>query len=173
MQLNERGLYDIYEMYYIPFWQTNWFFWSILGLIVFFVCGIMLLFVRFWMRRKKIITPWHKALARLDGLVVVDTLSPQAAKHYYFILTEVMKTYMGERYQWDTTHLTDREFVEYIAQTPLDLVIKNTLADVCKSAEMIKFADQKTVTSILKEHIVSLRTIIGATTPDTKHQNKP
>lgn len=172
MQLNDRGLYDIYGMYHVPFWQTNWFFWSILTLIAFFVCCIILFFLRFYRRRKKIITPWHKALARLDALVVVDSLSPGKVRDYYFILTEVVKTYMGERYTWDTAHLTDSEFVGYMAQTSLDLKVKDALRELYESAAMVKFADQKIVTSILKDHIVSLRTVICATIPDTKNQNK-
>lgn len=172
MQLNDLGLYDIYGMYYVPFWQTDWFFWCILTIIAFFACGIILFFLRFYGRKKKIVTPWQKALARLDELVITEALPPNLVRDYYFILTEVVKVYMGERYVWDVVHLTDREFVEYIGQTSLDLTVKNAVKGLFENATMVKFADQKTVATILKDHIVSLRRIIYTTIPDIKHQNK-
>jgi hypothetical protein len=170
MHINDRGLYDIYAMYHVPFWQTNAFFWAILIIIAAGTCGIIALFLKYyWFRRKRIITPWQKALTLLDALVVAESLLPDDIKHYYFAMTDIMKIYIGERYRWDVTYLTDKEFVEFIVKSSLDSVSQKALCTVFNDATMIKFADQKTALSLLKDHIDSMRGVIYATIPHTKN----
>lgn len=172
MQMNDRGLYDIYGIDYVPFWQTNSFFWGILIFVIVFVCGIGILFLKYWLRRKAQMTPWQVALEQLNALVVTEALSPVEAKRYYFVLTNSMKTYMVLRYQWNVMHLTDQECIDFITKSSLDSAFKQPLCRLFDDATLIKFADQKAAALLLKNHIDAMRALIHATIPHKKQHDK-
>lgn len=175
MQLNDQGLYDIYGMYYVPFWQTSWFFWCIvvtLGCLLAIVCVTT---VYFLLRKKQKVTPWSKALSQLDmidTLIMKNNLSSADIKDFYFKMTALLKCYIAERYERPLQHYTDGEFIGFIEQSDCDHSMKKDIKIIYDHGTMVKFADEKTAVSNLKNDAARVRAIIQATIPHTTYHSK-
>lgn len=171
MQLNDHGLYDIYEMCYVPLWQRPHFFWSIL---LIFGCLFLLLFiflVRLFLKKRNVITPWENALLQIDIInqrIDHDNMSYDDIKKSYFGVTSTLKWYMAQRYNWIAQHLTDNELLLIIERSELSSDIKQNIKILYDNAIMVKFADKKTMVTTLKNDIIYARAIINATIPTNK-----
>lgn len=166
--LDEKGLYDIYSAWHIPFWQTNWFYWTIAGLIGIVITLIVVAFIRAYLRRKKPpLTYWEKALQEIARLQQKKYTTKEEGKQCYFVLTSVLKIYLNKRFQFPTAGKTDDEVVCYIEKKSLDENIKLDLNDILKGCLLIKFANQQAMEKQIHEHITIAFKLIKATLPQS------
>ncbi len=108
---NIVDFHDIYDFYYIPFWQTLWF-----KIIVGIACAIALTAIIYLIvtRRKKKITAWEWATQELAKLAGMQLSSKADYKKFYFALTVITKQYLHERYGWKVSDKTDEELVAWL-----------------------------------------------------------
>lgn len=119
----DNGLYDIYEMSHVPFWQTGIFCWlagaallSFFVLTVFFIC-------RWYFKKKAQRDYWSESITRLQE-IEAKLDDKQYCALFYVDITALMKKYFCIRFQINVIGKTEREFDAVIVQCmmPLDLV---------------------------------------------------
>ena len=133
-------LYDIYDVWYTPWYQTSYFYGSI-GIIF---LGIIYLLYRWYKNRKVpaiIISPQERALRVIEQFKKGMYESHQVS---YTLLIQTLKTYLESYYKIPLVGQTDSEFLTTIASHP---TIPTTLIDDLKTifdgAIFIKFAGQE------------------------------
>lgn len=167
MTLDRNGLYDIYDIWHVPFWQTTWFkimCGSLLAVIVLGIGIILGYYVYKWLTRKKY-TVWEIAQIKLEELKKSSFTNKEQAKNAYGVITTVLKEYLAERYSWPVKTTTDDELAAYVKTSVLNEELTQKIKEVLSGAVMIKFANQDTVESQVKGDIERALQIIHATIP--------
>ena len=152
---DEKGLYGIYDVWHVPFWQTP-LFYTILALISFFiVVTVLLLVVRWYYARaqQKKIDPWDKALAVLDQLKEQEYATTERSKFAYFTITAVLKEYLNDRYRFDVQGKTDDELFTYLQKHNFKKELLVYLQDILDGGVMVKFANEQAIQDQVRRHI--------------------
>ncbi len=138
--MNKHGLYDIYDVWHVPFWQTTAFFYSMVALGVVGVLLSIWFIIKKMRSKQKVQTPGEKALHQLHALqnsnITVDN-----GKEFYFALTAIVKKYLEDRYGYKLTHKTDAECVKYLENNQLLPNHLDDLRRIFSGVEIIKFAN--------------------------------
>ena len=112
--MDKNGLYDIYGVWHLPFWQTTWFKYLCASLIalVFLLVGVAIGYRLYqWIRHKQY-TAWEIALMKLEQLKKNHYATQDEAKQAYGVITAVLKEYLSKRYGWSVTSATDDELAQ-------------------------------------------------------------
>jgi hypothetical protein len=134
----ENGLYGIYSMAHVPWWQRGWFyglFWC-LGIII-LVCIVWLL-VRYWRNRKRELPCWDQAL---HDLTVLSGYHPDQGKDFYIKLVATIKKYLQVRFGFEVFSKTDQEMLHYLATTTFSGELYQMLSAIIDGSLMAKFAN--------------------------------
>jgi len=137
---SQDHFYDIYDFYYVSFWQTN-FFKIILFLIIFFILAFIF-FKIFLKKKRKMLTAWQWAVQELEKLSVDKFVTKKDYKKFYFDLTSIIKIYLQKRYGWATQDKTDEELIEYLQKKNFDETLLKDLQQMLSGALWIKFANE-------------------------------
>lgn len=168
-QLDEQGLYGIYDTWHIPWWQTKPFYITalIIGLLLLSV-GLFLL-VRF-IRRKKIApqSAWDHAIQELELLVTQAT--PDHSKLVYFKIAQILKEYLHKRYGLDTHGKTDKQLLAYLQTSEFPEHLLPLMETVFEGGVTIKFAKAQAAEEQMKQDLASCISIIKHTIPDQHKQ---
>lgn len=109
--MDQLGLYDIYDTWYVPWWQQSWFKLSVatsaICLIVLFVAFIVYRYVK----RPKLVTPAQRAVERITQLSQITFSGAEKQKESYLQLTCVLKEYLITRYSIVIKGMTDTELL--------------------------------------------------------------
>ena len=136
----QSQFFEIYDFYYVPFWQTIYF-KIILFPIILLVLGLIGL--RFYLKRKRrMITAWQWATQELEKLSIDKLVTKKDFKKFYFDLTSIIKTYLQKRYGWATQDKTDEELIEYLQKRNFDEILLKNLQTMLSGALWIKFANE-------------------------------
>lgn len=155
-------LYDIYDVYYEPWWLNEWLWYATYATVGIAACvGIYVLIGKF--RSQKKLPYWQKALLQIERLGN-DLDNP---KLFYGQLTDILKQYLQERYALPLVGKTDTEL---LAALEHDNAVPSTLYQDIKQifdgVVYVKFAHhlvaveqmrhaQRTAVKIVKEtHVV-------------------
>jgi hypothetical protein len=163
MQLNENGLYDIYSMYYVPFWQRAWFVYILALVVILFSLYTVYSIIHFWLTKRKKNTPWQTALARLDAIRVNNAMPEKHAASIYAIMTDVLKEYIQGSYGLNVRHLTDYECIDYLRCSGLDRILVERLCTIFEDASAIKFAQHPAAAEVINGDLQHIRDFIHAT----------
>jgi hypothetical protein len=160
----EQQLYDIYGMNYIPWWHSTTFYF-IVGVFLCTLIGIILYMLLCYYRahyyRR---TPWNAALRALDELNK-NYLRPDQSRMFYYMLTDIMKSYLQERYGYVLTDKTDEECITYLATTDFPHELQEVVKIVLRAGTMSKFADAQVAEHQMHEHVALARNLIKRTIP--------
>lgn len=168
--IEQSGLYDIYDIWHVPFWQTRWFYLVLfcLGALIFFT--MLLLLVRWYRKRMKHkkISPWDKTLAALEQLKQKECATTEQGKAVYFTLTVVLKEYIDSRYGFDVQGKTDDELLQYLQQQKFEEELLNYLRDIAQGGVMVKFANVQAMRDEILRHLDFACVIVKQTIPKKK-----
>lgn len=121
----------------------------LLGLGVFLAILIPLL-IRWWKKRaalppapKVVLTPEQEALGQLNKLFDSELIREGRVKEYYFILSEILRSYLEKRYKIAAVESTTFEIIRTLKSIELTPALKNKIRDVLESADLAKFAKWK------------------------------
>lgn len=171
--LNEKGLYDIYSLYHIPFWQTKEFYIAISILTLLIISIITWLFVRWY--RKKIALPktlWEQALDQLQILQQKKYQSKEDGKICYFKMTSILKTYVATRFAYPLHGKTDEEMIVYLAQSTEQKALAEELKEIIDGCLYIKFANAQAMQENIMKHLEQSCAIVKKTIPmESKEQH--
>jgi flagellar biosynthesis/type III secretory pathway M-ring protein FliF/YscJ len=138
---NELQLYDIYEHWHVPFWQTPWFFWMATG------CGIAVLVgISIWFLKKyytgKVLSPGQEALERLKQLQKKGITTREDAQEAYFAITAILKKFFQAHYRLPFVGMSDRELIAALRNAGLPPEHIEKLEAVVDESVMVKYARQ-------------------------------
>lgn len=153
-RLEQLELYDIYSLWHIPFWQQTWFkiiMWALVGLVVLFLGRWV--YNRFLKKKPVPISPWEKALGELKLLQQDRYETKEQGKHFYFKITDILKQYIGARFNLDTYSKTDEELVSYLQDQEILTFIKEGIKDIAQGCIYIKFANQEAMQEQINRHL--------------------
>lgn len=167
MELDERGLYGIYQAWHVPFWKTATFYWLMVGLIA-AVFGIALFFlVRWimWRRRKPVLSPWDYALQKFTSLELYPCNTKAEGKQLYATLAYEMKQYVHKRYSYDVRWKTDEELVAFLEAHEYPESLLGDLREIMMGSMVVKFANIEVIQEQAKRHIAMSKAFIQKTIP--------
>lgn len=147
-------MYDIYDVWYQPFWQQTWFLVSGI-IVVLLLIGV----VSYWFYNRQksgiVITADEQALSSLYHL---QKHKMDSSKQFYTGLTRTLKRYLQERYKLFLSGTTDDEmrvFLKKEKKVPQE--VESKVDTILQDVVLIKFADQKAakeqMEKVLKESI--------------------
>lgn len=174
MQLDDKGLYDIYSLWHIPFWQTSFFYWIILSFLAFSIVLALWVTIMWWYGKKKtVVKPaWQEALDKLYQLQQKKYLSKAEGKSCYFAMTAIIKTYLIARYQYPLHSKTDQEMIHYIAKQKKQEKIADALKEIIHGSLYIKFANERAMQKTIMVHLERCCTIVHQTIPEQPKQQE-
>ncbi len=131
-----QELYDIYELWHVPFWKTDWFFWVIIVSVLSLIVLLFIVCLRIIRRDTGVISYWQKALIDVDALALKrDTLSNK-----YSQLLSLVKQYVSQHYGYDIAAKTDAELLKNIEMNNFNAETTIILQKLLANAAEIKFA---------------------------------
>ncbi|MEX0940890.1 MAG: hypothetical protein WDZ41_06040 [Candidatus Babeliales bacterium] len=161
--ITEIPIYDLYGLWYKPFWKEPWFLVLLLMLFLIFFAAITFWFV--WKRNNIMPTKeyWQEALEQFSALDIDRFLKDEAYAVFYFKLTQVMKKYLSLRYGLPLESKTDEEVITIIRTAEFPLEFFADLSKIFDSAVFIKFAKQNTIHENMKNDLSICINIIKKT----------
>ncbi|HXW86284.1 MAG TPA: hypothetical protein VEK38_02980 [Candidatus Bathyarchaeia archaeon] len=141
MELTEYGIYDIYGMVHVPWWQTPLFFIACIvsGMII--LAGIIMLciIIRRRYKKKEVIPYWQQAVLELEEAEKAFIDGNMSAMLLYETLVRITKKYLHTRFSCDVLGKTDSELADYIHNLDIIEEQKNQLTALCQLSASIKF----------------------------------
>jgi hypothetical protein len=140
--MDGQGLYEIYDFWHIPFWQTSWF-KLFVGSSVAAILFVALAFMwRFLHARRKRRPLWEEAFFELNAIRGRDLGNSEERRVVYDEITRLLKNYCVRRYGWDVGGLTDKEVIVFLANNKVDSRLQQAFSHVACGCELIKFAQE-------------------------------
>ncbi len=163
MQNNQhpQGLYDIYDLFFVPFWRTKLFLLAVA--LIFFAITVWGAWVYWRKRKSRILTPWEEALSQLNHLQakIVDT----DPKDFYSTITDTLKKYLERRYNFILREKTDEEVVAYLSSSSLPEPIQEAVQEIFRRAVAYKFAQAQESVEQMSIDVQKAQKIIQQTIP--------
>jgi hypothetical protein len=171
MKLNEKtGLYENYDLWHVPFWQTQKF-QIVLELIgCLFVLCIIAFLVRKYLqyRRRKKLPVWDQALLDLSHLKKEHKVDVLHGKEFYLTVSALLKKYFHDMYGYDLVGKTDAEAVEYLQENYLDEHGVEEIKALLQGSVIIKFANAQAAQEQIDHDYLRAVAIITRTIPEKK-----
>ena len=167
--LDEKGFYDIYSIWHVPFWQTRTFYLSSMLLVLTLLLVFAWFFIQ-WYRRKMAtpLTAWEIALNHINQLQAKNYQTKESGKQCYFIMTNVVKTYLISRYHYPLRGKTDEEMITYLEKNVHQRFIADNVKKLINGCEYIKFANESAMQEQIIEHLSLCDAMIRKTIPQEK-----
>ena len=142
MNIQQNGLYDIYGMRHVPFWQTNLFLAGLIISLIVLTVVLVWSLVRVYKRIQQA-TAWAVALRRLNGLIISEKVSKEEGKQFYFALTRILKRYLSRRYKLYLQGKTDQEMVTLLDISEFPSELLPSVRTIITGCSCIKYADEQ------------------------------
>lgn len=151
--MHEQELYDIYDLWHVPFWQTLWF--KIIFFSVLFLALIVLIvwFVRRRRKHKKELSAGEQALHDLYALRERKLVCSEHAQEFYLQVTAILKTYLQHQYHLPVQAKTDQELLHFLYQEHFSPALLQELQEIFSGMELIKFARASAVSDQLERDL--------------------
>ncbi|MDP3788189.1 MAG: hypothetical protein Q8Q60_02610 [Candidatus Chromulinivorax sp.] len=162
-------LIDIYDVWYKPFWQHEWF--AIIAIMALCaVVGVLLYYLYRKYIQKKIIEDCAIIAYRdLDELKNFHIATKQDSKDCYFSLSSIIKSYLASRYHTVFTQLTDKEIVRQ-AESYMTGDNVQLLQQILHGMVLLKFEHAVAANKKLEKDIELIEEFIQNTT--SQHDTK-
>lgn len=169
----EQGLYDIYGQWHVPFWQTRLFYGGVALLCLIVLCIIARRVLTHFKKNKPVLSPWDEALQSLESLKQDNIATVAQGKHFYGILTSVLKKYIHKRYgfeEYDTGSVsdeslakTDYEFIQYLQKKSFPQDLTEQLQRIFMGSMVIKFANVEAIQEQIEKDLALAISFINQT----------
>jgi uncharacterized protein DUF4381 len=159
-------LYPMYGLWHMPFWQTTWFFYTILTLVLLLLVGCVGYFLFLYRKKRAKKQPWELALLRLQELeqLIKNRTDEGLSSEFYVRITIIIKNYLYSRYHFDVESKTDEELIQFLETTSLDQEVVQQLRTICQDGVQAKFASASMIRSMLERDLAQCVMIIKKTT---------
>lgn len=151
----QAQLFEVYSVWYKPWWDSVWFY----GCILAFSALICMYYLFVFFKRKRKLTPEQEALQQLYRLTVASYLTDKSLHEAYFALTMIMKKYLILSFRLPLDDKTDLEIVPMLnGIIPENMIY--LLQEFFDRSFHIKFAYDVASVTMLKQDIEMLRACI-------------
>jgi hypothetical protein len=168
MDTRDIQLYELYDLWYTPFWKQ----WWVIGIIVTFCLFLITIALYWWLCIRKIRVlvkdPWQEAL---DSLYAINLSLFEDLDHHrilYHELTNILKQYVSKLYLLDLQGKTDSEWLAVLASSQFPRDLQVPLRSIMEGALTIKFAHQDVAMEQMRFDIVRSIDIVRNTIPTSK-----
>lgn len=167
MEMDERGLYGIYQAWHVPFWQTSTFYWLLIASLVVILLTLSFFLVHWILKRRRAaaVTPWDHALQKFTALELYPCNSKADGKVVYGTLSYEMKQYVHKRYSYDVRWKTDEELVSYLEHHEFPEPLLADLREIMMGSTLVKFANIEVIQEQTKRHLALSKAFIQKTIP--------
>lgn len=164
-------LYDIYGMYYHPWWLEPWFVTVTLCVCVGLCLSVLLYW---WYTRKSSIqkTYWDKASEQLQAIAnecntaSKNQLSSERMRLLYALVTDIIKKYVIVHFALKNTGATDQEFLALVKNNhAIPSWLQEDLFLIFKNATVIKFSHVQTTYELLEQAVIISDALVQKTKP--------
>lgn len=146
-------------------------YYGLAALLALLVIGLIIVLLDYYFRRRKqktiedtiVISPEDEASKKLEELRLSDLNNP---REFYFILTAILRHYMGRRYDIDAPEMTTEELIPVIGGLSVETKLKSELRDFLKSTEPVKFAAMGAESEQMDSDFRFVEEFVKVTTPD-------
>ena len=157
--VGQQDLYDIYGTWHVPFWQTQFFMWSMAILAgIIFLLLLLFLFKKYY--KKRSLSASQKALHALVMLAKKEITSRADAQAAYFSLTDILKCFFQACYGLPFESMTDQEMVASLRAIGADQTIIEAMDDLVNSSLSVKYAQEDALQKDLRRHIQRATTVV-------------
>ncbi len=127
-----------------------------LGALALAIIGVILYYVIRRLRKQKpviieepkeIIPPHIKALQELEKLALQKLWQEGKIKEYYTGITDILRTYIQERYGVGAPEMTTDEIMLALKRKDINEMMKGKLRDILVLADLVKFAKEHPIPS--------------------------
>ena len=136
MEQNELGLYDIYDIPYVPY---DWSWVYVLVLVSVFLMVALILYYFSCKNREKL-SPAQKAFKKISDLSSNRLSTSEQRKQFYFSLSSILKEFLHDQFQFDVIAMTDDELVEYLSEKKKLSQLVEDIKTITSGITFIKFA---------------------------------
>lgn len=167
--MNELQLYDIYEQWHVPFWQTQWF------KVTALVFGILLTSILFYILFKKYykkynVSPTQRALRDLELLRNKKIITREDAHSVYFSLTSILKTFFQSHYKQRFESMSDYEMIANLRINAMPSEQLSELEQIVNASLSVKYARENALHDDVMRAITAAMAIIKQTTSTKKNR---
>lgn len=157
--MNELQLYDIYEHWHVPFWQTLWFRAGIIAGVLLTLCFFLVLLFRKYYK-KSALSSTQCALRDLQLLQDKKIITREEAHAAYFSLTSTLKTFFQHHYNRPFESMSDYEMIANlrIYGMPVDQLI--LLEHIVNASLSVKYARENALHEDVMQAVSNSITIV-------------
>jgi len=160
------------------FQRTWWLLYALGGLALVLVAVVVTLVIQRRLQRRAAIaapppppTPPHVvALLRLDGLEVEQMIEAERFKELYLELSEIVREYIGGRWQFDALEMTTAEIAAALAARSVSPEVQQRLQRYFNDCDLVKFAKFQPDTETAQHAVNEARAIVKDTMVHTQPQ---
>lgn len=166
---NKPEIFEIFEYYYEPFYQTIYF-KILIALVIISLVGLIIFVVL--KRRKKIISPAQWAAQELAKIHIDSYQTKHDIKRFYYAITMIMKEYLFRRFGWLTLNKTDDELVPYLKKQGFNPELLEALKTMLEGSQVVKFANQDVLKTQARKDYNLAQDLIKKTEPTNEEQQR-
>jgi len=106
-----------------------------------------------------------EALARLVELEASGALEAEKLEPAYTSLSEIVRAYLGRRYDFPALDLTTEEINRYLAATPQAAIVAEELAELLAACDFVKFAEYPSTPDEARAALYAARKLVQRSAP--------
>jgi hypothetical protein len=154
-----------------------WWLWTLLALAC--AAGAAYAGRALWLRFKKSPPPpppkppYDEAMEALAFLDTKQYLAKGMVREYAFELSEILKRYVGRRFETNALEFTTEEMMDWIETAALEVPLKRSLGWFFAATDPVKFAKQIPSSDIAQKFGTEARAFVEATKPPDKAEAQP
>ncbi len=152
-------LYDIYEHWHVPFWQTTLFKVLAGGILLMLIIAVILIYYK---RHYKVqeVPAGQRALNALNALEKTSITTKEDAQAVYFKLTDILKNFFQHQYGIPFNGMSDAEMITALRTTPMPHQLMPSLEKMVDASMHVKYAQHDALQPELLHHISMAKNII-------------
>lgn len=161
-----KDFYDIYQMWHKPWWQHAAVKYGIAALVVIVLCLVLWCVITIIIKRRKRQTPWDYALSSLQVLKDSKFFNESLAPLFYANLTNIIKIYCENRFNFDSMGKTDNELLSYLEkQVSFNQELLPVVNDILNHAALVKFANVAALVDQMEHDLNATIMLVKQTVP--------
>lgn len=163
------GIKDVKEPIKIPLDWKLILLWILIGIIV---IGLAYYLYLRYAKKKSLIQPVHKVIKLPPHVIALNSLQQLEdkklwqqgkIKEYHSEITEIIRRYFEERFNFPALELTTSEAMDFLNQRKDTKPIRNITYDFLTNADLVKFAKFTPVVSLNEEMLKQAYSIVNKT----------
>lgn len=123
-------------------------------------------------RRKKKLPPHQVAIEEIERIKADRKWAEEDSKEYYTLLTDALRSYIRDRYNFNAMEMTSAEIIEQLLKEDNPETL-NELREIFTTADLVKFAKYSTLINENDANLVAAIEYINQTKKEVDPNQKP